>query len=117
MEDELLNDSEEVSTPYIPPLSPDPEDLEEEGRDAEIVNTVEVETDVLSTTKKKRGKGKKSNFVWLDEVTAELINEWRQESVLYNVKDQDYSNKGQTRCCNATNSRQDGGKRHYPPTN
>ena len=43
--------------------------------------------------KKGRGKGKPAPYVWKDELISKLITEWRQEQILYNVKDPNYSNK------------------------
>ena len=62
----------------IPPLTPDRETAEDEGEDI-----VPVETE----------KKKKRVFVWKDDIIYFVINLWQQESILYNTKDPNYSNK------------------------
>ena len=71
---------------YIQPLSPD-----EDTQDVTDV-TDENTTEPAAPTKKQRA-AKKSAFIWKDEVVFFLINMWRQEPVLFNIRDSDYSNK------------------------
>ena len=60
----------------------------------ELTSTHDVAFDIGSPpVTLSKGKKKKDNFIWKDDMVYYLINLWQNEPILYNAKHSDYFDK------------------------